>query len=199
VCKKTIYERKKLEKLSKAQVVVSEKVCDGCGVRKPAADFSRDAMNETGLHRHCKQCDAVIKRRRFLLSREVDPSLQKIKSILKAARKREGINFNLDLSDLMPFHNMEYCSYIPSIKLNWESDLYSNNSPTLDRIDPSKGYVKGNVRIISKLANTMRNDASIGQLLEFCNSMEKLLNKGNEEKPTLHSCSVEESLTLRAS
>lgn len=40
-------------------------------------------------------------------------------------------------------------------------------SPTLDRIEPPKGYVEGNVEVISFLANTMKNNATLGQLVTF--------------------------------
>lgn len=40
-------------------------------------------------------------------------------------------------------------------------------SASIDRIDPDCGYVIGNVRIISSLANTMKNDASEDELIMF--------------------------------
>jgi len=38
------------------------------------------------------------------------------------------------------------------------------NSPSLDRIDPTKGYVKGNVWIISHKANTFKSYATHEEL-----------------------------------
>jgi hypothetical protein len=38
------------------------------------------------------------------------------------------------------------------------------NSPSLDRIDPTKGYVKGNVWIISSKANTFKSYATHEEL-----------------------------------
>lgn len=37
-------------------------------------------------------------------------------------------------------------------------------SPSLDRIDNSKGYVLGNVRVISYRANTLKNNMSFQQI-----------------------------------
>jgi len=36
----------------------------------------------------------------------------------------------------------------------------TDNSPSLDRLIPSRGYVKGNVTIISKLANGIKSSAT---------------------------------------
>ena len=41
------------------------------------------------------------------------------------------------------------------------------NSPALDRVDNAQGYVPGNVRVISHLANMMKSSASEEQLVRF--------------------------------
>jgi len=41
---------------------------------------------------------------------------------------------------------------------------WQDSSPTLDRINPALGYVKGNVEVISARANRIKNDASAAEL-----------------------------------
>ena len=40
------------------------------------------------------------------------------------------------------------------------------NSPTLDRVVPDLGYVRGNVRVISSRANQIKSDATPSELLQ---------------------------------
>jgi hypothetical protein len=49
-------------------------------------------------------------------------------------------------------------------------DKYAHdNSPSLDRIIPELGYVKGNIMVISHKANTIKSNANIEELEKvFC-------------------------------
>jgi hypothetical protein len=40
-------------------------------------------------------------------------------------------------------------------------------SSSLDRVDLSKGYIPGNIQVMSSKANKMKNDASPDELLSF--------------------------------
>ena len=57
-------------------------------------------------------------------------------------------------------HDIEWNMICPvlGIELDWFAEKKQENSPSFDRIDPKKGYVKGNVQIISARANRIKND-----------------------------------------
>ena len=48
-------------------------------------------------------------------------------------------------------------------------------SPTLDRIDSDKGYVKGNIAVISYRANRIKNDGTAEEHLKIANWMDSML------------------------
>jgi hypothetical protein len=50
------------------------------------------------------------------------------------------------------------------LKLEQGNGKSTASSPSLDRIDSSKGYVKGNVRVISHRANLLKNNATVEEL-----------------------------------
>lgn len=94
---------------------------------------------------------------------------------VKGSAVRRGIKFDLEYTDIP--HLPEYCPLIPSLKLtyNGEEGFNNINRATIDRIDSNLGYVKGNIQVISRLANTMKNQASLDQLEEFSLNCLKLI------------------------
>ena len=60
---------------------------------------------------------------------------------------------------------------MPMVRLYNKSD----NSYSLDRIDSNKGYIKGNVWIISNRANTIKNNASLEELELLMSNLKKKL------------------------
>jgi predicted nucleic acid-binding Zn-ribbon protein len=90
------------------------------------------------------------------------------KKMWRRAKSRAGVNkmdFDIEFSDVVvpthcPVFNIE-------LIMHKGSPGGKPNSPALDRIDNSKGYVKGNVQVISHLANMMKASATIDELQLF--------------------------------
>lgn len=81
-------------------------------------------------------------------------------------------DFNLVYSDLeLP----KYCPIL-GLELEYSKSLNSWNCASVDEIIPEKGYVKGNIIIMSRLANMMKNCANFEQLELFCENIIKLIS-----------------------
>lgn len=73
---------------------------------------------------------------------------------------KHGLAFNITEEDIfIP----NFCPVL-GIPLKPTVGRCSANSPTVDRIDSSKGYVRGNVCVISFRANTIKPDATAEEL-----------------------------------
>lgn len=92
----------------------------------------------------------------------------------KFMAKKRNIEFNLHYTDLeLP----EYCPLL-GMKLTYrrESEQNHPSHASLDRIDNTKGYIKGNVIVISRMANAMKNCANFEQLEIFSKNILLLIN-----------------------
>jgi len=78
----------------------------------------------------------------------------------KSRAKKNNLPFNLELDDIVI---PEKCPLL-GIKIESTEVRNSPNNPSLDRIIPEKGYIKGNVWVISNRANTLKNDATLQEL-----------------------------------
>lgn len=89
----------------------------------------------------------------------------KLRFDAKWRAKEKGVPFDVDTNYLMSIAP-EYCP-IFKVKLQWAyigDRTSTDDRPSLDRIIPEKGYVKGNVAWISFKANRIKADADEAEL-----------------------------------
>ena len=161
-----------------------EKQCTKCKQVLPAESFSKDKRASDGLRRSCKKCEALRykqwyknggkERSQFYVKANLVKTITS--SLVGGARSRardKNLPFDIDLDYVrsMVGENAELASHCPvfGVPLDW-SRMRNNggkavpNSPSIDRIDPERGYVKGNIKIISFRANQIKSDASHQEL-----------------------------------
>ena len=165
------------------------KVCTKCGADKALEDFYLRATGRPVSR--CKLCTAETlrewrsanpekRRQRERDWRAATSSKRKISYekwrrkrpetvLLNAAKHRamtRGLPFSIIAADV-PVPALCPILGIPLwVSVN-EGQGGKPNSPSIDRIRPELGYVPGNVRVISHLANMMKSCATPDQLITF--------------------------------
>lgn len=167
------------------------KRCTICRLTKKLIEFTPKIHGKFGVTARCKNCLAEIQSRVYLNNKEYydnkskefkikNPNYNKdwtrsnmIKSILRRLKhqaKRRNIPFDLKEEDIvLPTH----CPVL-GIELKFNEGKAEDNSYSVDKIIPEKGYVKSNIIVISRMANRIKTDATIEQLIKVANFYKNL-------------------------
>lgn len=80
-------------------------------------------------------------------------------NVARNRAKKKGLSFDITEEDIV----------IPDIcpVLKVKMERRTPYAPSIDRIDSSKGYIKGNVQVISLMANKMKNNSTEKDLRNF--------------------------------
>lgn len=98
------------------------------------------------------------------------PLVVKLFRNAKSRAKKSKIEFSIEIEDIIiPTH----CPIL-GIKLEENVKIAKPNSYSIDRINSEKGYVKGNIQIISHRANAIKNDATVEELEQLVNYLKTL-------------------------
>jgi hypothetical protein len=146
---------------------VLTKRCSACQEQLPLTMFYKKSGRPGKLVSQCKKCTD----KRNVVNSQLSPIKRQTNSMLRGAEKRaksKQLEFNIDLEYVRSLVVLS----CPILGISLEWSVYREKgvtkplaeSPSLDRIDPAKGYVKGNVWIISHRANAIKNDATHEEL-----------------------------------
>ena len=171
------------------------KICTKCNKEK--TEFHLFKKNKDGLSNMCKDCkkeydvkyrksDKVQNAQKSKYYRDRKREYQKYRfntdlriqllQSAKARAKKLNLDFNIDIEDIII---PEYC---PILEIKLERKEYGKglsfqpNSPSLDKIIPELGYIKGNIIVLSMKANVMKNNATKEELKLFSENIMKIFN-----------------------
>ncbi|NBR25317.1 MAG: hypothetical protein EBU08_16375 [Micrococcales bacterium] len=114
--------------------------------------------------------ERVRHNRRSLISKRLDSA--------RGRAKKEGLPFDLTaeyITSIWPAENKCPIFNTPfkTARLGESRDA----SPSLERIDPAKGYVQGNILVVSLKANRMKNNGSLEELKLLVEYYDALLRR----------------------
>ena len=124
-------------------------------------EFIKEA-HDYGKTKVCTKCASRKSLSEFYNNESKDGLKAECKSCKKIYRDNMGRKYT-------SWEATEYPKVCPifDVDLDWGRNGCNDNSPSLDRIDSTKGYIPGNVMMMSNLANKMKNNATPKQLKQF--------------------------------
>lgn len=150
-----------------------ELTCETCGTKfkRRVAEVNRN--NKKGLSVFCNnRCQAKHPKQKDEFS-----DFRMYINYAKRNANNKNFEFNIDLKYLRRIWNKQN-GICPLTGWNLIIKSYSNKSDklqiyhaSLDRIDSKKGYIKGNVRFISIMANYAKHRWNDEEVIEFCKAV----------------------------
>jgi len=119
--------------------------------------------------------DRLVRNERTRSNRIKNKASTLVSSVKKRA-KAENMEFNITPEDIqIP----EHCPVL-GILIVVDNKKREYNSPSVDRIDSSKGYVKGNVRVISWRANMIKSIGNAEEHRKIADYIDECMGQKNE-------------------
>ena len=147
-------------------------ICNcSCGIENK--EIRLDGILE-GAVKSCGCYSTEVKKQK---KKAPNPLLDLRKRLLNSAKVRankDNLKFNIKIDDII----------IPSkcpaidIKIYKAGKEATYNSPALDKIIPSKGYVKGNVAVISHRGNNLKTNMNVDEITKLVKYLRKMKLKG---------------------
>ena len=135
--------------------------CMKCGEMKPLSEFHKHAQCKGGYNSVCKTCRKPLSRKNY----ETHTTEYKLWYRAKRRAKDRDQEFSLELEDIV----------VPEVCPVFLTPFVENTpfAASLDRIDSTRGYVKGNVQVLSTRANILKNDATLEELVKLVAFLQK--------------------------
>jgi hypothetical protein len=151
-----------------------------CPVSPPKTVSSRVARNRWAiyLHPHCARCRTQARGQHVehdLYSPTLDAYFAKLTLGARGGATARGIAFFLDKDDVLGmFLDQRGVCSLTGLEMDWKTpgskgrNGRNYKAPSIDRIDSSGNYVLGNVQLVMRIANIMKNDLPQDMFVGLC-------------------------------
>jgi hypothetical protein len=153
--------------------MIDTRICTVCNTKFPRGDMYCATL--------CRWCYTYRK-----------SNIKRLWLSSKCSARTKGLEHTIKVTDIVIPDKCPYFG-VP-FKIEIENSLRSRNdwAPSIDRINSKKGYIPGNIQVISELANKMKSNANCRRThhIRYCNFHEsryrKKLNTVCLHHPTKH-------------
>lgn len=159
---------------------LTTKKCNTCEQELPLVAYSKNNASKDKLQSNCKKCDNAYQRKRREDNKESDLAYHRkyqakrredfnyrLQMLLNASKQRAVLKnreHTITLDDIKDLYPVDGKCPVFGFNLEFNSQGFRETSPSIDRIDSSKGYTRDNIQIISWKANRLKAYATVEDL-----------------------------------
>lgn len=196
-------ENRSQAKQGESGSVVNRK-CNECGMLKPLSEYYQSKTSSGGYRTKCKEC---VKSREMEAKKRVPAAERSAKfksyrkknrakalcSLAKHRAKKKGIQFSVRPDKIQARIDVGICE-LTGIPFNLDGGK-TWDSPSLDRIDSSKGYTEDNVRVVLYCVNVMANVWGECKILDIADAIRAERSSRSSELQTRLEASLKRRLS----
>jgi hypothetical protein len=166
--------------MSALRLVLDKKTCSRCKEEKLLSEFSLNNSAKDRLQYKCRACDLKYQTqrrednkdehleysRKYQRNRRLDFEYR-LQMLINASKQRARLNdreHDINVEDIKAIYPADGCCPIFGLKLEFNGAGFRDSSPSIDRIDSTKGYTRDNIQVISWKANRIKGAASLQDL-----------------------------------
>ncbi len=151
-----------------------QKLCKDCKETKKIEEFNKRTKSPDGYRHQCKMCEKKYKSGFNVYMRN------KYNSMIKRSKEQNLPLPDMTMDEFILEVNAQlqwnaFTCPITGDRLEYQSGSkdkvdgkQNKNSYSIDRIDPSKGYMKDNILVVSWRWNCMKKDTPLNYMMRFC-------------------------------
>ena len=170
-------------------IETGKQICIHCNTEKKIEEFYSNGCFKDGIKKYRTSCKKCVLDRAKINSPEICRTKAQIRSsspknfiasiLNHAAKRKQHLGFDLDLGYLINLYEIQagQCA-LSGVKMTHTAGLGRvNTNISLDRIDSSKGYLRGNVQFVCRVVNIIKQDMDKKELCDWCIKIYKHSNE----------------------
>ena len=151
---------------------MSKKICNACKRNLPTSEFST-GENWKGEYQRgvCKTC--LQNYRSITVSSSPYTYLGQIFSKLKFGRVKQGLEWEIELDYIRALWDLQEgkCA-LSGVHMTWQAGEGKQDfNVGIDRKDPNKGYIIGNIQLVAQRVNVMKHTLGGSEFYWWCKTI----------------------------
>ena len=135
---------------------VGHRPCTTCGKMLPFDCFHKHAQCKHGVNTVCRGCRTALSKAFYARTN----LRYRLWHRAKTRASKKGVKFDITIEDIV----IPTVCPVLGIPLRENKSHIYDDSYSLDRLDPLKGYVRGNICVISARANRLKSAGTVHEI-----------------------------------